>query len=42
LYLLNGGIEGFAQELQEGLEGKQVPAFEKKEEVRKFKKVRGD
>jgi len=30
LYLLNGGIEGFGQEVQEGLEGKSVPSFEKK------------
>ena len=40
LFLLNGGVEGFGQEIQEGLEGKQVPAFGKKEEVKKFKKVR--
>ena len=38
LYLLSGGIEGFGQEIQEGLEGKDVPLFKKKEEVRKFKK----
>lgn len=40
LFLLNGGIEGFGQEIQEGLEGKDVPVFKKKEEVRKFKKQR--
>ena len=42
LFLLNGGIEGFGQEVQEGLEGKDVPVFKKKEEVRKFKKQRAD
>ena len=42
LYLLSGGIEGFGQEIQEGLEGKDVPVFKKKEEVRKFKKQRAD
>lgn len=42
LFLLNGGIEGFGQEVQEGLEGKDVPQFKKKEEVRKFKKQRAD
>jgi hypothetical protein len=42
LFLLNGGIEGFGQELPEGLEGKEVPSFKKKEEVRKFKKQRAD
>jgi len=40
LYLLSAGVEGFGQEIQEGLEGKKVPAFEKKEEVKKFKKKR--
>lgn len=40
LYLLNGGIEGFGQEIQEGMEGKEVPLFKKKEEVKKFKKAR--
>ena len=40
VYLLSGGIEGFGQEIQEGLEGKSVPVFEHKEEVRKFKKKR--
>jgi len=28
--------------VQEGLEGKCVPSFEKKEEVKKFKKVRAE
>lgn len=42
LFLLNAGIEGFAQEIQDGLEGKEVPSFQKKEEVRKFKKLRAD
>jgi len=28
--------------VQEGLEGKSVPSFEKKEEVKKFKKVRAE
>ena len=41
LFLLNGGVEGFAQEIQEGLEGKDIPVFKKKEEVKKFKKQRG-
>ena len=40
LFLVSGGIEGFAQEIPEGLEGTQVPTFKKKEEVRKFKKQR--
>lgn len=31
VYLLSGGIEGFGQEIQEGLEGKNVPLFAKKE-----------
>ena len=42
LYLLNAGIEGFGQEVPEGLEGTAVPQFEKKEEVKKFKKTRID
>lgn len=42
LFLLSGGIEGFGQELPEGLEGKAVPQFKKKEEVRKFKKQRAE
>ena len=42
LFLLNTGIEGFGQEIPEGLEGKSVPSFEKKEEVKKFKKTRID
>lgn len=42
LFLLNGGIEGFGQEVQEGLEGKEVPSFAKKEEVKKFKKQRAE
>jgi centrosomal protein CEP41 len=31
LYLLNGGIEAFGQEFKEGLEGKTIPVFGKKE-----------
>lgn len=42
IYLLNAGIEGFGQEVPEGLEGSAVPQFEKKEEVKKFKKTRID
>jgi centrosomal protein CEP41 len=42
IYLLNAGIEGFGQEIPEGLEGTAVPQFEKKEEVKKFKKTRMD
>lgn len=40
MYLLSGGIEAFGQEIQDGLEGKQVPVFEKKEEKKVFKKKR--
>ena len=40
VYLLSGGIEAFGQEIQDGLEGKEIPVFDKKEEVRKFKKKR--
>lgn len=42
LFLLNAGVEGFGQEIPQGLEGTAVPAFEKKEEVKKFKKTRID
>lgn len=39
VYLLNGGIEGFAQETEGLLEGKKVPEFHKKmEEPKKFTK----
>jgi centrosomal protein CEP41 len=31
ILLLNAGIEGFGQEIPEGLEGKSVPHFQKKE-----------
>lgn len=42
IYLLSGGIEAFGMEIGEGLEGKNVPQFAKKEEVKKFKKVRAE
>jgi len=32
VYLLNGGIEGFAQEVDGLLEGKRIPQFQKKPE----------
>ncbi len=40
IYLLSGGIEAFGQEIQDGLEGKKVPVFDKKEEKKVFKKKR--
>ena len=30
VYLLSSGIEGFGQEIQDGLEGSNVPNFQKK------------
>ena len=42
IFLLSGGVEAFGQEVAEGLEGPNIPAFAKKEEVRKFKKTRLD
>ena len=42
VYLLSSGIEGFGQTIQDGLEGNNVPVFEKKEEIKMFKKKRQD
>ena len=40
VFQLSGGVEGFGQEIEGGLEGPNIPMFAKKEEVRKFKKTR--
>lgn len=43
MYLLNGGVEGFAMEVGAGLlEGKKIPEFKRQEEVRKFTKKASD
>lgn len=43
VYLVNGGIEGFAIEVGSGfLEGKKVPEFKRPEEQRKFVKKPSD
>ena len=38
IYLLNGGIEGFAQNVEGLVEGKRIPIFKKAEETKKFTK----